>query len=1102
MKNGFNPIQIGKKGQSNSTDDLQKQIENAKFRLESMGVESNPDSRNWFEKATNLEEDQNWFFDALDLIDRPRQALTNFASAEIQNQDNRDPLKALTDGFAGRREVHGKDFLQNIENPIARGALGFGIDVLSDPLTYTPAGVFKAGGSLLGKTAKAITPEQVQQGARTVKQGVGEMFGGKYANMTPEMRKLNQAYDNSEQYMMNKAIDETSDLTKTYSTADGKQVARLQEKDLKWTEDVDQLTEDLLKGREFKTNLYEGELPELVTKLNELIQTNPKIKSVISKTRQGIDKTSQKINDLSKEFDFSDIMKRGKGELTEAELKASEQLIKLNQRRGKLESDLKEYVRGIYKRDLGEGKKGFELVNNKGRMVSKALGGVDEVVEAISPKKSFDELTGNTALVSSAKPVIDELLQEGKITLKNTSENANIINSIAKAFRDDIKITRGSKNYTISLKDTSKFKNTVDDFMDGFPIQKQVPKALDELQFTDRMTDVNVPRPKREYSTKDDEVLTAKLLDNGYEEIRNLASDLSRGLPENQKIDIDDMVGYMKHIWSEVTKEMKDPKRASSGKNFMGGNSATTKTRGYKGSVEDIAEREGTEMFNPDAFFSSAIGRQRLVQYIHAESFKNHALKRWGKPFKVGMDVPKDHVVIRPKDFDFFPTKGGQLAVKRAEEYIVPKPIARALQNYKGKFTDDGVKNFMEAFGKLNNTWKKFALFSVGFHVRNFLGNNFNMWISGMSPDELVRYQTKAVSDLRRAKEAQKLKNTRQVLTAEQQKALDDYDEFLQQGLREGSMYQNEFMFDPDKAVKDRLDYQRKSTTGKIGHKAKRPFETSRDIGTGVDEYSRYALYQWGKKKGMTKEGASDLVRKTLYDYSDLSNLEKNIKHVVPFYTWMRKNIPFQLKNFLTQPKKYAGVEKARQAGLEMTGMDDENLPDWLKESLAIPIQGDGEGNGNLLGFNLPASDLTQLSDPMGMFTNSLTPLAKLPVELGTNFDTFRGKPIEDFEGESGEVFGMDVGAKPAHAINQLLGSFGNISRRVGQEDQQDTLENILLGGMRKPVNMEQQQFFNTLEELQQLQDLIRKYKQDTGGALPTKRELEKQGNLFQFLDQ
>jgi hypothetical protein len=810
--------------------DLQKQIENAKFRLESMGVESNPDSRNWFEKATNLEEDQNWFFDALDLIDRPRQALTNFASSHMENQDNRDPLKALADGFAGRREVHGKDFLQNIDNPIARGALGFGIDVLSDPLTYTPAGVFKAGGKLLGTGAKAITPEPVKQLAGRGKEALGKTF-----NPTHGLER----------------------------TLDGKQM------------------DDLIDIR-----------------------------------RKGIDA-------------------------------------------------------GRYYPD--------ESLQNVTDAVKKA-GGMDKGLDV------------------------------------------------------------------------------------GRHMEGVLTNAPEEI------------------------IKSSEMLKAGNQTLTQLAKEKGLG-------NLDTNEFYMGHVLSPQAKELveKEGRTISTGRKGMGGDQRVISERYYDMPVEQanelIKQEKGIDFdwFETNAFKATAEKQRQTINYILAESAKREVLSNpnFARPLKDGEKLPKDFEVIDTNDYNFSLADDTVKVADGGQKYIVTKGAKKVLDQYKERLSDEGIRGFMEKYDKLHNTWKKFALFSVGFHARNFLGNNFNMWIAGVSPDDLVKYQTQAVKEIQQAKKG----DTSKI-----------YDEFKRQGLREGSVFENEIRFgDPQKAL------QRKVQTGAGARRT--PFEMSRDIGTGADEFSRFALYKWAKEKGnngkpMTDKKASAKVREVLFDYAELTPFEQGAKRVIPFYTWMRNNVPYQLANFALQPRKYAGVEKARQAGLEMTGMDDENLPDWLKESLAIPIQGDGEGNGNLLGFNLPASDLTQLSDPFGMVTNSITPLAKLPVELATNFDTFRGKHIEDFEGESGEVFGMDVGAKPAHAINQLLGSFGNISRRVGQEDQQDTLENILLGGMRKPVDMEQQQFFNTLEELQQLQDLIRKYKQDTGGALPTKRELEKQGNLFQFLGQ
>jgi hypothetical protein len=51
------------------------------------------------------------------------------------------------------------------------------------------------------------------------------------------------------------------------------------------------------------------------------------------------------------------------------------------------------------------------------------------------------------------------------------------------------------------------------------------------------------------------------------------------------------------------------------------------------------------------------------------------------------------------------------------------------------------------------------------------------------------------------------------------------------------------------------------------------------------------------------------------FDYSDLTPFERNVmKNVIPFYTFMRNNLPYQVQMALTQPNKVL-PDPARDGG-------------------------------------------------------------------------------------------------------------------------------------------------------------------------------------------
>ena len=97
------------------------------------------DKRNWFEKATNLPEDQNAFFDVLDLLDRPGNAIRN----AIHKKD--DNLSELWQGFSGKEKVRGTDLIAESDNKVMDGLTGFTVELLTDPTMLIPGGAVAKG---------------------------------------------------------------------------------------------------------------------------------------------------------------------------------------------------------------------------------------------------------------------------------------------------------------------------------------------------------------------------------------------------------------------------------------------------------------------------------------------------------------------------------------------------------------------------------------------------------------------------------------------------------------------------------------------------------------------------------------------------------------------------------------------------------------------------------------------------------------------------------------------------------------------------------------------------------------------------------------------
>lgn len=605
---------------------------------------------------------------------------------------------------------------------------------------------------------------------------------------------------------------------------------------------------------------------------------------------------------------------------------------------------------------------------------------------------------------------------------------------------------------------------------------------------------VEIPRPQRELSSDPNIQEAAQKLTNENQMIRQWA--------QEQGVDVKEIEGYMTHVLATEERKMRKtgkPIQVDRGNFGIGQpNKKILKSRELKGSAEDVNDQTGRKFFEPNAYFATAIGQKRLIEYANAVNFRRQVLSdpRFAVKYEKGMILPKDAVIINTNNYKFMTDEAAQqmgLYDEIGGEYVVTKGVKEALDRYQKLTTDEGVKGFLKAFDATQTFWKKFALFSPGFHIRNDVGAKFNNWVAGMESLDIVKYTKESVEEVYKA------------VTGNESKL---FNEYRQQGLSSSNLSKVEFKYndEPEKEIERMINRASLEGMDKVVDKVKNPFETSREVGDFIDQINRFALYKWARdKKGMEPKQAAAKVREVQFDYTRNTTFEREIAvRVIPFYRWIRNNLPYQIRQFINNPKAYNRINNVRLNAQETVGIDDENVPDWMKQSFAIPWKGDGQGNGEFISLNLPLGDLAKLSDPGKMFVDSLSPLGKLPVELTMNRNFFYDKPIEKFEGQEKQFqipltdteFGLPV--KAAYAIEQATGQIGRgfsqYLQKPGQEDLDTEFRMPSLGisSLSKEFDVNQAKFYQLLEELRKLQDQMHYIEQQTGYKPRTVREINK----------
>jgi hypothetical protein len=231
----------------------------------------------------------------------------------------------------------------------------------------------------------------------------------------------------------------------------------------------------------------------------------------------------------------------------------------------------------------------------------------------------------------------------------------------------------------------------------------------------------------------------------------------------------------------------------------------------------------------------------------------------------------------------------------------------------------------------------------------------------------------------------------------------------------------------------------RVSSKSGIGSALKTANQKAGIPGDLVETYTRLAHYIDSLQKGMDIQGAASEVRKFHVDYKDLTAFErKNLRSILPYYTYMRKNTPIQFKLLLERQNKINVIGQLVDSAYEAVQRDNNGeplqVPDYLREGLAIPIGVDDDGNVSYLNWGIPIADVGRLKyDLQEMvtenFTSMLSPMIKTPLELSMNKNIMYGSDLERYEGQTKDLLPNVEGSPQIGTLaDQLLQQFGVVN--------------------------------------------------------------------------
>jgi hypothetical protein len=310
----------------------------------------------------------------------------------------------------------------------------------------------------------------------------------------------------------------------------------------------------------------------------------------------------------------------------------------------------------------------------------------------------------------------------------------------------------------------------------------------------------------------------------------------------------------------------------------------------------------------------------------------------------------------------------------------------------------------MSKYDKIQNAWKTSATFwNVAFHTRNGISNVWQNSLAGV--DNPADYMRASRIQMGSRKGIDNLSSEDQKIMKEYRAQGLDTTGHFSGDIEESLEAQINSFFDEAKKIKSSSGiYEKAKATGKTALTGMN--KASGAVGNAVENNAKIAHFISKRNDGLSPFEAGRSVKKYLFDYGDLTRVEKDVfKRLAPFYTFSRKNIPLQIETLLKDPSRQSKLIKLKNNVEVYSGEDktSEILPEYLKQASPVFI-GSKDGKVRYIkleGF-LPTADLNRLSNPAQEMINNFTPLLKAPIEQLTNQNFFFGQPLTRQKGVKG----------------------------------------------------------------------------------------------------
>jgi hypothetical protein len=333
--------------------------------------------------------------------------------------------------------------------------------------------------------------------------------------------------------------------------------------------------------------------------------------------------------------------------------------------------------------------------------------------------------------------------------------------------------------------------------------------------------------------------------------------------------------------------------------------------------------------------------------------------------------------------------------------YSVSAPLNEIMNNL-DRINDGAILRELGGFmSSYTGFFKAYATLSPGFHVRNSISNSFQLFAAG--------------AEVKNMKAGLKLWRS----LGEHVKSGGTLESWLSSGAVPVGMEAQARIAGEvalalgggktDDAFADFVTMGKNLLTDNAATRA------SRGFGQRVEGSARFMLAFDSAVKGDGFNDAFNRTSRFLVDYNNPTLLDESVRNILPFWTWMSRNLPVQITTQWTNPKPYVVYQRFVN---NFSSQDDEQLPPYLKNKNPIQI-----GKGTFLAPDLPfmaAQETINLAGNPRKALSMVNPGLRVPLELAAGKTFFTGR---EFGSEPGQQGAMEYSAQ------NLLPMLGQIDR-------------------------------------------------------------------------